>query len=364
MQDVHEIGKNCFLIKIRGELARNVYIKRFGTGAESINMIFDPGGKTDLPVVVKSLKELIGGVEKLHIIFVNHQDPDVASNVGTLHGMAPHAFVISSIDTYRLIRFYGIEEKRFRAIEQFPSNIITLKKTGQRLQFVPSYYCHFRGAVMCYDYESGILFSGDFLGGISTRKDDDVYANEESWEGISIFHQIYMPSREAIRQTVDRITMLPSMPSIIAPQHGDIIKDKMVVEFLTRLTELRVGVELTREAGAAKETFLIALNEILDTMSVAVPSLHKKMMEEMKRPRDFTTLYALSGDSVTDIKISPSDAIMFMKNVIDREADDTDKRHAFGVISKTLKNYDLLELEGVPEELMEREEDSGRMDIF
>ena len=48
--------------------------------------------------------------------------------------------------------------------------------TGHRLIPVPTPYCHFRGAVMLYDPETRVLFSGDLLGGITAPGPHDLWA--------------------------------------------------------------------------------------------------------------------------------------------------------------------------------------------
>ena len=96
----------------------------------------DPGTRLDMPKLVKALQELIGGIQNLDLIFVSHQDPDLTSNLPALLASAPRAIILASIDTWRLIRMYGIEERRFKAVEEFRSQVLKIKKTVHTIQIL------------------------------------------------------------------------------------------------------------------------------------------------------------------------------------------------------------------------------------
>lgn len=100
----------------------------------------------------------------------------------------PGLQVITSEDTWRLIRFYGLRVDRFIPVEKFKTGRIKLP-TGHQLRFIPTPYAHFRGACALYDIEHSILYSGDLFGGLSETP--DLYADKAYWEGVKIFHQIY-----------------------------------------------------------------------------------------------------------------------------------------------------------------------------
>jgi glyoxylase-like metal-dependent hydrolase (beta-lactamase superfamily II) len=317
---IHEIGKDFFLIKSdEKDFHRNIYLKRFvGPDGSSINMICDPGTRLDIGLVVGALKDLVGGIENIHLVFLSHQDPDLTSNINVFLTGSPSAKIVCSIDTWRLVRMYGIDDKRYYAVENFKSKTLKIGKTGHRIQFVPAQFCHFRGAMMFYDFESGILFSGDLLGGINTRKGTGIYATEESWSGISIFHQLYMPSTDALRETVQRIGLLNPIPDIIAPQHGDVIKGNLVVEFLTRLLGLEVGFDVIKKEEPQKEIFLSAINSFLDFVSAKYPAVHEKLLEELKKTGTFTTIFIVAGASIIDIKVRATEAVGGLWDAIKR----------------------------------------------
>ncbi|MBN1881340.1 MAG: MBL fold metallo-hydrolase [Deltaproteobacteria bacterium] len=317
-EKIHEVGKEFYHFRSEEEdFHRNVYLKRFmGEDGKIVSMLFDPGTRHEIPQITEITKKLIGGLQNLDLIFLSHQDPDITASLGALLTSAPKSRVISAIDTWRLIRTYGIPENRFLAVENFRNKIMRIAKTGHRVQFVPAYFCHFRGAVMFYDFESQVLFSGDFLAGLNSRSGNGVWATEESWEGISVMHQIYMPTRDALQETINKVSMLNPMPEVIAPQHGDVIKGDLVVEFLTRMMSLEVGLELLKKEEPQKELTLSALNAFLDYLGEHHPDVQKKILDGLKHAGSFTTIFMVSQNSVVDLKVSTNEAIKGVWDVL------------------------------------------------
>src|SRR5690606_17148776 len=138
----------------------NPYLLRFrGQGRESA-LLIDPGGPDDLETVLRKVQVVLGSLASLDYVFLNHQAPDVAGAAPALQLHAPHRRVPTSDDTWRLVRFYGLDPERFTPIESLVENKLPLA-TGHQVLTVPTPFCHFRGAVMLYDPTSQILFSGD-----------------------------------------------------------------------------------------------------------------------------------------------------------------------------------------------------------
>ncbi|MGH7171778.1 MAG: hypothetical protein ACRELG_15990, partial [Gemmataceae bacterium] len=119
---------------------------------------------------------------------------------------------------------------------------------GQRLQMVPTPFCHFRGAVAFYDPESQILFTGDLFGGLNSPGRTHLYAQEDDWPGIAQFHQIYMPTREVVSRVLRAIRALDPPVKIIAPQHGFVLTGDIMHEFMDRLERLPMGIDMLPDA--------------------------------------------------------------------------------------------------------------------
>jgi len=340
---IHEIGKNFFTIRSSEEdFHRNIYLKQFiSQDGKSVNMLFDPGTKLDLAALLPLLKEKAGGINNTHLIFLSHQDPDLTANIGMLMSSAPRSFLLTSVDTWRLVKMHGLPEKRVRTAESFDSYVLRLKHSGQRVRFVPARYCHFRGAMMLYDYESRVLFTGDFLGGVNTRKGEGIYANEDSWEGIKLFHQLYMPSSRAVRKTVERILMLNPLPEVIAPQHGDVIRGELVKEFLERLRTLQVGIDLVDDNVPELDLVVLGINSFLELMEINFPESYTAFMDKFQKANNFTSPFIFTNGKVSGIKISPDNALLQIYGSLGEISEGEVHQHLKGMLMNSLDQLDV-----------------------
>ncbi|GAB4299697.1 MAG: MBL fold metallo-hydrolase [Myxococcota bacterium] len=286
-------------------LERNIYLRKFKQGQNIVNLVIDPGPPDDLNHLVQSLQKVVGGVKNVNMIFINHQDPDVVYNAAYLQKMNPNCYLLCSEDTWRLIRFYGLNQKAYRAVERFKNMKISLS-TGNMLSFVPSPFCHFRGAVMLYDHETRILYTGDLFGGLSYKA--DMFASEDYWDGVKAFHQIYMPSRKALNFAIENIRALDPPPLMIAPQHGSIIKGELVEYFLSKLSSLDVGLDLFLSSHQ-KESYVTAMNEMLVEFNGIIGK--EKMVAALKAFEDssFTSIFSADSSGIKDIKLEPVEAV-------------------------------------------------------
>lgn len=211
---------------------------------QHFNLLIDPGSKSDFSVVSTKAAELLGGLNRVSAIWVNHQDPDVGSSAPLIIGKhAPRASVICSEATWRLICHYGLPRDRFYPTDRVHGGKLQLP-TGGHVVPVPSPFCHFRGAVMMYDPETRVLFSGDLFGGLTDIDAQGIWADESDWRGIRAFHQAYMPSSKALVHAIDAIRKLTPKVEMIAPQHGRIIRGPLIETFMERLARLPVGLDI------------------------------------------------------------------------------------------------------------------------
>ncbi|MFL5357306.1 MBL fold metallo-hydrolase [Archangium sp.] len=231
----------------------NPYLRRFrGTDPKTgrpneFNLLIDPGSSSDFAQVSTKVTSLIGGLDRLSAVFINHQDPDVGSSASIISARyAPKAGILCSEDTWRLIVHQNLPRGRFIATEKFSHGLNV--PTGHRLLPVPSPFCHFRGAVMLYDPETRVLFTGDLFGGVTDVNAQGLWADESDWTGIRAFHQIYMPVNLALQRVVATIRKLEPGVEIIAPQHGRLIRGPLIQTFLERMEKLPVGLDIMDEA--------------------------------------------------------------------------------------------------------------------
>jgi hypothetical protein len=76
------------------------------------------------------------------------------------------------------------------------------------------------------------------------------------------FHQLYMPANQALRATIERIRRLDPFPEVIAPQHGRVIRGPLIQEFMERVENLPVGLDILDDDN--DESSLDAWNHVLE----------------------------------------------------------------------------------------------------
>jgi glyoxylase-like metal-dependent hydrolase (beta-lactamase superfamily II) len=317
-EDIYQVSTPLGL-----HLESNVYLRIYRKGAQQVNMLIDPGAKRHLPTLKDNLNTLIGGMDKVNVAFINHQDPDVAFNTDYFQKLNPKLFVLCSEDTWRLINFYDLDPKQYKGVESFP-NLQAKINTGQLVDFVPSRYCHFRGAMMLYDRETRVLFSGDFLGGLTYV--EGLYADERHWEGIRTFHQIYMPSRQAMKLAVENIRKLDPKPELIAPQHGSMLRGKWIDYYLNRIEKLPVGLDLIAYEHL-RENYVAMMNEaFLELSRLLGPEEFASTIKYLRNDGSFITLITFDQNGFADFQGDPNSMIeSFISSISLRHPDKLEK---------------------------------------
>lgn len=309
---IHWVGTGC-----RAFLSRNSYLRRFSGEGKTMTLLIDPGPPVDMEVISGKIASILGDVNRISMFYVNHQDPDVVGNLPLFSRLNPQAYILSTEDTWRLISLFGLDPGRFKAVERFTNGRVALP-TGHRLQFVPTPFCHFRGACMLYDLESRILFSGDFFGGIAAT---DLFATEGNWVGIRAFHQLYMPSNDALRLGVERIRKLDPSPVMIAPQHGGIIREELMDDFLSRMESLSVGLDIMTTIKDELPVLIDALNEILTAARAIIGEEKVAACMRLFHPDgSYPAFFALSRDDrVLEIKGEPFETVEALIKILFRD---------------------------------------------
>lgn len=215
---------------------------------EPYNLVVDPGSSSDFAVVTSKVSSVIGRMGALSGVFINHQDPDVGSSASQICGRyAPRASIFTSEATWRLVVHFNLPRDRF--VDTDASRRGLTLPGGHPVIPVPSPFCHFRGAVMLYDPETRVLFSGDLFGGITAAGPHDLWAEPSDWSGVRAFHQAYMPTSRAIAAAVRAIQRLDPPVEIIAPQHGRLLRGDVLQRFMQQLEKLPVGFDIMDDVG-------------------------------------------------------------------------------------------------------------------
>jgi eukaryotic-like serine/threonine-protein kinase len=266
--EVAEIADGIYWVgRRRGtQLECNAYLRLFKSPDHEISVLIDPGPPRDLETVAAKVSAVIGSMKRLNYVFLNHQDPDVAGNASAIQQMNGAVTVICSDDTWRLVQYSGFDPKRFMPTESMPGGRMHFA-TGHSLQLIHTPFCHFRGAVMLYDPEARVLFSGDLFGG--TDAGDRFIADGESRKGMALFHEIYMPSRRALERAIALVRQLVPSPRVIAPQHGALLVGEEQQKTMDHLLGLKFGMDLIEENEKSPRALAIANDMITAFRSIA-----------------------------------------------------------------------------------------------
>jgi len=310
MDQVSELANGVYWVGAGTKtfLSRNSFLRIFKGNGTIGSLLIDPGPTNDLDSLSQKVSAVLpGGLSKLNLVFINHQDPDVVGVLPTLTKLNQNLTVIATEDTWRLVNLNGMSQTSFRAVDRVQGQTVGLP-TGHKLQFIPTPFCHFRGACMIYDLESRILFTGDLFGGIAAT---GLHATEENWAGIKAFHQLYMPSNEAIRLAVKKIRALSPAPLALMPQHGGLIKGELMELFMQRMEELQVGLDIIISLTEKLPALIAGLNEILEGVKEILGNdeVHR-IMGFFKPDGTYPALFTLDhADQVKDIKGEPVEAV-------------------------------------------------------
>lgn len=205
------------------------------------SVLVDPGSALTADTLVRNVKDLVG-LGNVRWIVCSHSDPDIIAAVPALiaAGLSPDAEVVTHWRDEALMRHLGWPLP-FRRIDDLGWR---LALEDRALQFVFTPYVHFAGAFCTFDEATGTLFSSDLFGGFT---DDEglIATADTSLEGMRAFHEHYMPSREAVAHSVDRLRHLPI--ERIAPQHGQVLSGALVPRVLDEVVTWECGLYL--EAG-------------------------------------------------------------------------------------------------------------------
>jgi hypothetical protein len=160
-----------------------------------------------------------------------------------------------------------------------------LPLADREIQFIFTPYAHFPGAFCTFDPQSGVLFSSDLFGGMTTQP--TLVARDEShFEGIRIFHEHYMPSRDILGYALSQIDRFPVQA--IAPQHGSIIPPRLVPFMVEKLRHLECGIYLFARGDTDMQRLsrlTETLREITQTMLLYrdFGDIAKRLMELVQR---------------------------------------------------------------------------------
>jgi len=204
-------------------------------------ILLDPGGVHLFSRVVAALSRYIS-IDNVDYIFFSHQDPDVSSGIALWLGVTKAKVYVSKLWTRFLPHFGIVDPSRVIGIED-KGGALALP-SGTELKFVPAHFMHSCGQFNLWDPRSKILFTGDIGAAVFSEGEETVFADDfdRHLPLITGFHTRYIANNAVARKWCSSVERLN--PTMIAPQHGAIYRDKSVKLFLDWLSNLRCGTDL------------------------------------------------------------------------------------------------------------------------
>jgi len=203
------------------------------------SILIDPGSMITFPVVLEKITSIMP-LRDIKYIIMHHQDPDIVGCYSTLETLFPKGerYVVTHWRTEMLLKHYQWKTP-FYLIDK---NDWKLKAGNRELEFVFTPYAHFPGAFCTYDKKSKILFSSDLFGGLTPEFELFAKSVDEYFEYAKPFHKHYIPSKDVLNYALSKVKEKDI--SMIAPQHGSIIKKELISPLIEKLSELECGLYL------------------------------------------------------------------------------------------------------------------------
>jgi diguanylate cyclase (GGDEF)-like protein len=247
------------------------------------SVLLDPGSVLTFAQTLRKIEEVIP-FNHIRYFVCHHQDPDITACLPLIDQISARrdAVILSHWRAIALLKHYGlglplscVEERGWQ-----------LDLGGRMLKFVFTPYLHFPGAFCTFDQTSGLLFSSDIFGGFTD--DFHLVAQDESqFDGVRVFHEHYMPSREILFNTLTKLEKLPI--TAIAPQHGSIIPANLVGFYFNQLKNTDCGL-LQMTQTSSDVIRLSHLNKML-----------RSFMETMVLHRSFADIAGLLLAEIREI---------------------------------------------------------------
>ncbi len=201
-------------------------------------ILFDPGSRLEAHWgIVKRKIESIVPLNKVTMVIVHHQDPDLCAAIPFVEEAVGinNLEIVTTERTAIFIPYYDVKTK-VTPIDD--GDVIEIGSGGRELLFITSPYLHFPGAMVTYDVKEKVLFSSDIFGAFSL--DWSLYANEYYLEAMKVFAEPYFSDTRHVHNFLQKIEKLEI--EMICPQHGSIIPKERVNEAIETLRNLEVGV--------------------------------------------------------------------------------------------------------------------------
>ena len=202
-------------------------------GEESV--LFDPGPGHPVfrDLLLRKIRQVVDPATIRYVV-VHHQDPDLCGLIPHLEPLLhPDTVLVATPRTALFLPYYGIR----KGILPVGDRDVLELRSGLRIVFHHLPYLHFAGNMASFVESSGTLFSSDLFAVLNRRW--SLFA-DPSYRALAIqFIEMYMGCKSALDHAYRRLRSLPIRQ--ILPQHGGIIAQEHVEDFLEVLREAEPG---------------------------------------------------------------------------------------------------------------------------
>jgi flavorubredoxin len=236
-------------------------------------MVIDGGSRPDFATVMMKILQTGITPSQISALLYQHYDPDLCGSIPNFEDIIKRddLRVISDSENLMFIRHYSV------STQLLPISKLNYQFTfssGRTLRFVKTPYAHSGGSIVTFDPQSGILFSSDLFGGLGMEWELFLNLKPECMNCVSLascpqnrqvcpmndilnFHKTVMSSNKALRYALEQMLEIPF--TMIAPQHGSIIKDKEIMRYVFELLATLEGVGID---GVIGDDYIFNLDKI------------------------------------------------------------------------------------------------------
>jgi flavorubredoxin len=212
-------------------------------------VVIDGGSRPDFPTVMMKILQTGIAPQQIAALIYQHYDPDLCGSIPNFEDIIDRKdlIIVSDELSTDFIRHYAVS-CRISNLEDM--NDRHEFSSGRTLRFFKTPHAHSAGSFVTLDSETQILFTSDLFGSYGKHWDLFLrlppeckacmdYSSCQRGEthcpikDILRFHQQLMPSERALKYALERILEIPF--TMLAPQHGSIVDDRVIAKFLFNL---------------------------------------------------------------------------------------------------------------------------------
>ena len=196
--------------------------------------LFDGGSKTCLLdcVRIDSVREFMDNISEvldgrpLDYVVVNHMEPDHTSSLKSVVERFPEIKIITNKKAVNMMNnFYNIGEENVVLVEDGE----TVEIGERKLTFYTTPMVHWPESMVCFEEETGILFSQDAFGGFGTL-DGAIFDDQLDWEVYreeTIRYYTNIVGKYSV-QVVRALKKLEGLDiKMICPDHGPVWRENI-----------------------------------------------------------------------------------------------------------------------------------------